>query len=88
MKYFRIKRTDEIIDETHHNTILDIYTMSGEDIVVNEGELLTTAALRDLITEGETDGTFLVDTKEVKIKGLDTAAYTPTETYAPMDASI
>ena len=63
--------------------------MSGEDdALIYDVEILTTSALLDLINEGTEDGTFLVGDKEIEIHGLDTAAYTPVETYTPMEVSI
>ena len=85
LKYFRIKRT---MDENTGEITLDIYTMSGDDAVVHDGEILTTSALVDLITEGTENGTFLVDENPIRIHGLDTAAYTPIEDYTPMGVSM
>ena len=85
LKYFRIKRTT---DENTRETTLDIYTMSGNDAVVHNGEILTTSDLVDLITESTENGTFLVDENPIRIHGLGTAAYTPIENYTPMEVSI
>ena len=85
LRYFRIKRTT---DENTRETTLDIYTMSGEDAVVHNGEILTTSDLVDLITESTENGTFLVDENPIRIHGLGTAAYTPIENYTPMEVSI
>ena len=85
LKYFRVKRTT---DEETKDVTLDIWTMSGDDVITQDGELLTTASLKDLITESAQNGTFLVADNPVKIHGLDTAAYTPVEDYTPMEVSI
>lgn len=82
LKYLRIKRTNN-----DDGITLDIWTMSGDDVVTRDGELLTTSELVELITEGTENGTIAVDDNLVKVHGLDTAAYTPTEAYTPMDVS-